>query len=113
MNKSGFGNYFRETRLQQGLTLRAFSDRYGLDPAYISKLENEKNPPPKGDKLEALAEALNIKKNTKNWIAFFDLAHQARQEFPVDIQSEAREALNLLPAYLRTHNGKKISKDKV
>lgn len=113
MTKINFGDFFRQKRLEQNLTLRAFCQRYGIDTAYISRLENSKIKPPRGRKLSALAKALRITKNDQEWIEFFDLAHQSRSELPTDLKEEAPEVFSLLPAFLRTPDGKKISKKKV
>lgn len=108
-----FGTFFREKRLARGFTLRAFCERFGFDTAYISRLENNKLTPPSKDKLSALATALGLQPNTKDWITFFDLAHKAKNELPSDIKEEASKAVSLLPAFLRTPDGKKVSKERV
>lgn len=109
-----FGSFFREKRLEGGLTLRAFCNRYGFDSAYISRLEtNRLNPPNEEEKLSALAKALGLKQGGENWIKFFDLAYQAKLEFPPDVKKEASEILSLVPAFLRTRDGRKIDKNKI
>ena len=113
MTIDNFGSYFRQKRLEQNLTLRGFCQRYGIDTAYISRVENNKIKPPRGKRLSALAKALNISKNSQEWITFFDLAHQSRSELPKDLNEEAPEILSMLPAFLRTPDGKRISKKKV
>lgn len=113
MPKSAFGNYLRKKRLKKNLTLRKFCDRYGFDTAYISRLENNKIRPPSKDKLAAIAKALSIPKNSKEWTTFFDLAHIAKSEYPPDITQNAEEVVALLPAFLRTKDGKRVSKKKV
>ncbi len=113
MTKVNFGDYFREKRVNKNLTLRVFCKRYGIDTAYISRLENNKIKPPAGEKLLALAKTLGIVKNSQEWIMFFDLAHQSRNELPKDLKEEVPEVLSLLPAFLRTPDGRKISKKRV
>lgn len=114
MNTSpSFGEYFRMKRLEQKMSLRAFCERYGLDSAYISRLENSKLKPPTGDNLIGLAEALNLTKGSPEWLTFFDLAHQAKNEIPSDIQRDAAEVIVKLPAFLRTPDGRRVSKEKV
>ena len=109
-----FGGYFREKRIEQKLTLRAFCKRFGFDSAYISRLENNKMKPPEEEtKLSALADALNLEKNSKDWVKFFDLAYQAKKELPEDVKETAPEIISLLPAFLRTPDGKKVSKEKL
>lgn len=109
-----FGDFFREKRLKEGLTLRAFCNRFGYDSAYISRIETARLSPPKEEeKLIALAKALGLKKETEDWIRFFDLAYQAKAELPPDIKMAAPEILSLVPAFLRTRDGKKIDKYKI
>lgn len=113
MSNSGFGDYLREKRLEKNFTLRAFCERFGFDTAYVSRLETNKLKPPSADKLAALAEALGLQKNSQEWIKFFDLAHQARNELPDDVKENASEVISLLPAFLRTPDGKRVSKQKI
>src|SRR4030042_5164241 len=113
MSNSGFGDYLREKRLEKNFTLRAFCERFGFDTAYVSRLETNKLRPPTTDKLSALAEALGLQKNSKEWIKFFDLAHQARNELPEDVKQNAPEIITTLPAFLRTPDGKRVSKEKI
>lgn len=113
MSSSGFGNYLREKRLEKNYTLRSFCERFGLDTAYISRLETSKLKPPSAEKLTAIAEALGLQKNSKDWIKFFDLAHQARNELPEDVKENAPEVISMLPAFLRTPDGKRVSKEKI
>ena len=113
MSSLNFGKFFREKRLQQKLTLRSYCKRFGCDTAYISRLENNKLKPPSAEKLKILAKTLGISKNTKDWVKFFDLAHQAKSEVPTDIIENAREVLNMLPAFLRTTDGQRVSKRKI
>lgn len=108
-----FGDYFRKKRLQQRLTLRAFCKRFGFDTAYISRLENNKMRPPEDEKLSVLAESLSLEKNSRDWVRFFDLAYQSREKLPKDIIENASDVVSLLPAFLRTPDGKKVSKEKL
>lgn len=113
MDKS-FGEFSREKRLNNNLTLRNFCNRFGFDTAYISRLENNKIPAPKNrEKISLLAKSLNIKKGTKDWSKFFDLAYQSRKELSPEIKENASEIINILPAFLRKPDGKKIKKDNI
>ena len=113
MPESAFGSYLRQKRLDRKLTLRFFCERYGFDSAYISRLENNKLKPPATDKLASIAKAIGLEKNSSEWTKFFDLAHLARNQFPADIKVEAAAAISLLPMFLRTKDGSKVSKKKV
>lgn len=109
-----FNEYFRTRRIANNMTLRFFCNRFGFDPAYISRLETEKlKPPEEQDKLKALALALDIKEDTADWVKFFDLAYESRSEIPEDIKKNVPQIISLLPIFLRTKDNKKISKEKV
>ena len=108
-----FGEFFRLSRIAVGFTLRSFCERFGYDPANISRLERDLLPPPEDkNKLEALANALSIKKETKKWVEFFDLAYLSKGKIPMDISSQ-KEINQYLPLLFRTVRGKKLSKDKL
>lgn len=113
MPQSAFGNYLREKRIKNKMTLRAFCNRYGFDPAYISRLENSRLKPPSKEKLTVIADALGFVRNSVERVKFFDLAHLARSEYPNDIKNNADDALSLLPAFLRTRDGKKVDRKNV
>lgn len=108
-----FGEFFRNKRLDLGLTLRSFCDLYHYDPGNISRLErNILTPTIDEEKLKSYAIALKIKPETEEWIRFFDLAHTARGVVPPDIKNNPK-LFPLLPAFYRTMRGEKLSKDKV
>jgi transcriptional regulator with XRE-family HTH domain len=54
-----FGARLRERRRQAGLSQRELAARVGLDFSYISKLENDRLPPPAADTVVEIAAALN------------------------------------------------------
>lgn len=109
-----FGEYFRNKRTEKRMTLRAYCSRYGLDPANISKIENDKLKPPKDEeKLKALAMSLGLKEESESWINFFDLAYQANNDIPKDIKRDAQEVMKMLPRFLRTNDNKKIDRKKL
>ncbi len=105
-----FGEFFRQKRISLGFTLRSFCERFGYDPAYISRLERGLLPPPEDkDRLQAIAKALNIKEGSSEWVTFFDTAFISKGKIPSDILSQP-EAINHLPLLFRTARGKKLSK---
>lgn len=108
-----FGDFFRTKRVALGLTLRAFSERFGYDPGNISRLERNILPPSLDDeKLAGYASALQIKRDSENWVIFHDLAHSAKGKLPPDIKSD-RDVAKLLPAFFRTMRNKKVDKQKL
>ena len=113
MVNSTFSEFFRQKRVNMGLTLRSFCEKFGLDPAYISRLETGNlNPPKDRDKLVALAQALGIKEETTEWVEFFDQAYLAKGEIPQDILT-GQSSSKYLPLLFRTARGKKLSKQKL
>src|SRR6185436_19799381 len=55
-----FGAKLKRLRRDAGVTQRALAERTGLDFSYISKLENDRNPPPAADTIVRICEALKI-----------------------------------------------------
>jgi transcriptional regulator with XRE-family HTH domain len=64
MKEKIFGQFIRELRINQKEynSLREFARKVGLSPAYLSRIENEKEPPPSEAIIERMAEALGIDK---------------------------------------------------
>jgi len=108
-----FGEFFRQKRVNSGFTLRSFCERFGLDPAYISRIETEILPPPQDkDKLVALAKALGINEGSIEWVDFFDLAYLAKGKVPEDIMAN-QKSIKYLPLLFRTARGQRLSKKKL
>lgn len=104
-----FGKYFRQRRLELEMTLRSFCQRYGYDPAYISRIERDiLAPPDDKEKLKAFAKALNIKEGTEDWVTFFDLAYISKGQIPKDLASD-KNSIDYLPLLFRTVRGKKVT----
>lgn len=113
MTNFAFGEFFRQKRVNMGFTLRSFCERFGLDPAYVSRLETGNlNPPKDKDKLIALAKALDIQEKSTEWVEFFDQAYLAKGEIPQDILTNKRSS-KYLPLLFRTARGGKLSKQKL
>jgi transcriptional regulator with XRE-family HTH domain len=64
MKSKSFGQIIRELRIRNEdySSLREFARKVGLSPAYLSRIENEKEPPPSEAVVEKLAEALGTDK---------------------------------------------------
>ena len=108
-----FGQFVKEMRLKQGLTLRKFCIKYGLDPGNFSKLERGLlDPPSSREKLEQYASYLGIKKNSDDWFDFFNLAAISSGKIPPDILND-KQLVEKLPIFFRTLTGKKVSKEKL
>jgi transcriptional regulator with XRE-family HTH domain len=55
-----FGQALRELRRAAGVTQRELAQRAGVDFSYISKLENDRLPPPAADTVVAICRALGV-----------------------------------------------------
>ena len=110
INKN-FGKFFKEKRIELGLTLREFCRSNGFDPGNISKLERGLLSPPqtKKKRLE-YAEALGIKENSDDWLTFCDLAATSVGKIPQDIASD-EEVLHALPFLFRSIRKRFLEED--
>jgi transcriptional regulator with XRE-family HTH domain len=73
-----FGELLREQRRKAGVSQRDLGARAGLDFSYISKLENDRIPPPAADTVVAICKVLKIE--PEELLA-------ASGKLPADIQS--------------------------
>lgn len=106
-----FGEFFRQKRIGLRLTLRKFCEMYQFDPGNISRLERNILPPTLDEeKLAGYATALRIKRDSEEWVTFFDLAHAAKNSIPKDVTGEGYD---FLPAFFRTMRNKKLDKQKM
>lgn len=97
-----FGRFFKQKRIELGLTLREFCRINGFDPGNISKLERGLLPPPlTKEKRLQYANALGIKEGTDDWLTFCDLAATSAGKIPQDIACD-EEVMNALPVLFRS-----------
>jgi|SRR3989338_13456 len=108
-----FGEFFRQKRLASEMTLRSFCQRYGYDPGNISRIErNILSPSLNDEKLAGYAAALKIKRESEEWVKFYDLAHTAKGRVPKDITKD-KDVKDMLPAFFRTMRNKKLDRKKL
>ena len=74
MLRKSFGEYFRELRLNLGLSLKQFCLDNDLDFSNISKIERGVSKPPKDKILVEYAKLLRLKQGSKEYTEFMDLA---------------------------------------
>jgi transcriptional regulator with XRE-family HTH domain len=109
-NVMTFGEYFRELRLAENLSLREFCRRGELDPSNWSKIERDRLPVNlEREKLETIARLVGLKKGSTDWLKFFDLACISRRQIPSDVY-EDEEVVSALPIFFRTVRGDKPSR---
>ncbi len=104
-----FGEFIREKRIQADISLREFCRKAELDPSNWSKVERDVLPAlSTRESLEGIAKLLGIKKNTNDWVTFFDLASISQQRIPDDV-FEDKDVVSALPVFFRTVRGEKPS----
>lgn len=59
MNQT-FGQLLRELRREKGISQRELAKKVSVDFSYISKLENDRLPPPAADTIVRICEVLNV-----------------------------------------------------
>ncbi|MGD2034374.1 MAG: helix-turn-helix transcriptional regulator [Bacteroidales bacterium] len=55
-----FGQLFRELRRSRSVSQRYLAEKVGVDFSYISKIENDRLPPPSADTIEKISSVLEI-----------------------------------------------------
>ncbi len=109
MASNVFGEFFKQKRLALGLTLREFCRKNRFDWGNVSRLERGVSAPPKNsDVLEGYARALQIRPDTDDWKAFYDLAAISAGVIPNAIMND-KELVAKLPLVFRTIQGKKLT----
>ncbi|MBN2290660.1 MAG: helix-turn-helix transcriptional regulator [Candidatus Glassbacteria bacterium] len=108
-----FGELFKELRLKKGFTLREYCRESNLDPAYISRLERGKIPPPNNEKkLAEFALSLGLARESEEWRNFISVALVSAGRIPDDILSD-EEVLKHVPVFLRTLKGEKLTEEQL
>ncbi len=107
-----FGELLREKRLNKELSLRAFCVEFGFDPGNLSKVERGLLPPPTGEKLDEIAEALGIEAGSNEWFDFYDIASTDRGMIPVHLLDD-EELVRKLPIVFRSLREGKLNADEL
>jgi transcriptional regulator with XRE-family HTH domain len=104
-----FGEFIKNRRIARDISLRKFCQIIDCDASNWSKVEREILPPPQEEeKLNRIAEVLEIKKHTDEWQEMIDLARVSANKLPDDISSD-RTIVDALPLFFRTVRSEKPS----
>lgn len=105
---SHFHEILREERRRAGLTQQALAENAGIDHSYISKMETEEGTLPTREITLKLAQALGIRRKTRQWINFLHEADVAGTEdlegFALVEVREPTRAEGASEAYSRASN---------
>ncbi|MBD3337585.1 MAG: helix-turn-helix domain-containing protein [Candidatus Lokiarchaeota archaeon] len=106
-----FGEFVKQKRLHNRITLREFCRLSGIDPSNWSKIERGILPPPKSKTvLEAIAGILKIKKESEDWYTLMDLA--AITHIPKELLNDD-SIVEKLPVFFRTLRGQKPTEEEL
>lgn len=84
-----FGSYVRARRNELGISLNDFAGRLEVSPAYWSRIEREREKPPRDDLIETAAAILGVR---------LDELFIEAERFPPDMQ---RDVAKVVRAYRR------------
>ena len=108
-----FGEFIKSLRIERDIGLREFCRRLSIDASNWSKVEREVLAPPQDiDKLDQIAEVLNIETGSELYNELIDKASIAAGIIPKDILSD-KETLNSLPMFFRTVRSEKPTPDEL
>ena len=93
-NELTFGQYLKKIRIEQKVSQRNLAIKVGVDFTYLSKIENDKLPPPSEETLRKIASELN--EDADNLIL---MANKMPSEYK-DFLKSSKE----MPLMLRTLN---------
>lgn len=62
--KQTFGQALRDLRRSKGVSQRQLAEKVGVDFSYISKIENDRLPPPAADTIVKICKALEVQPDT-------------------------------------------------
>ena len=111
--KMQFGTLLRELRIQAGFGLREFAKMIKMQPSNLSTVENGRVSPPRDPAaLFEIAEALNLRKGSKEWDQFFNSAADEPDRIPADIVKEPT-LRDQLPILLRTLANAKPTEEQI
>ena len=94
-----FGEFVKEKRQSLNITLRAFADKLGIAPSYMSDIEKGKRNAPTQDILDMMVCVLKLNDHDKNRL--FDLAAESKNEIAQDITEYVRDNKNVRVAIRR------------
>src|SRR2546421_2473481 len=110
MNNS-FGAFVKSRRTERRITLRAFSEALGYDPANYSRMERGLlMPPTNPERLTAFARELEIPRDSDEYREMVRLASLSRGEIPPAVLSD-QAVLAKLPVLFRTLEGDKVDEE--
>lgn len=108
-----FSKFVKAHQLKRKFSLRKLAETSDLDSSQLSKILADLLPPYQDlEKLNRLAVALEIQENSEDYERLIDYAKLDAGKLP-DYIIENEEVMNSLPAYFRTIDKKKPTKEQL
>ena len=106
-----FGEFVRDLRIKNGLTLRNFCRITNIDPSNRSKIERGILPSPRSKKvLQEIASVLNLSEESEDYNTLFELATIGH--IPLELLDNQR-VFDKLPVFFRTLRGEKPNREEL
>lgn len=86
-SETTFGEFMREVRKAQRISLRELAKAVNKTPTYISDIEKGNNRPPDKVLLDAILSALNVNNYPNLCGKLYDLAALGRGDIPADVKT--------------------------
>lgn len=105
-----WGEFVRERRLDAGHGLRRFAALIGILPSNYNHMEKGRMSPPQSkERLDQIAEVLEIEQGSRDYHTFMDLAVAGKDKLPADVESYVKRN-KLAPVLLRTLDNRKMNR---
>ena len=106
-----FGDFVKNYRIKQNITLREFCRLNAFDPSNWSKIERGILPPPKSKEvLTEISKSLNMLAGSEDCQTLFDLA--VISHIPTELLSD-QSIVEKLPVFFRTLRGEKPTREEL
>lgn len=83
MEYSNFAEFLADKRREKGISVRKFASAIGCVPGFVTNLEKDNCYPPKFEKLEKIAETLQLSDEERHLM--YDLGGKKRDDVPADL----------------------------
>lgn len=105
-----WGEFVRKERLNAGHGLRRFAELIGILPSNYNHMEKGRMSPPQSkERLDQIAEVLDIEQGSRDYHTLMDLAVAGKNKLPADVDSYVKQN-ELAPVLLRTLDNRKMSR---
>jgi len=106
-----FGKKLKELRQEKGISLRQLAKKLSLTPAYISRIENGHENPPKAEYISKIARILEIEDNVLFELVPKDLRYQRIPDEIIEGYQKDEVTTRKVPEFFRTVRETDLTED--